>query len=322
MRPRLEHACKTLAALPLIIAVHGCNLAREPEPPETQLKVITTVLPVTLFTEAVAGSCAVVTTLLPAGADPHAFQARPGDIDKLRQADVLVINGLGLEQFLKPLLEGAENPALAVIDSSAGIKPLPLGPSAGDSHHRSHHLDEHGDDAETAVDPHVWLDPRLAMQQVQTIRDALVEADPSCQEGYRARARAYLASLEDLDRDLAEQLKPFFGRHVVGFHDVLAYFARRYNLNNEALVALPEDQPTPGDLQRISGVLRNEQVHGVLSEPGGGTAALNALAADLDLKVEVFDPLELVPAGEQPDPALYGRVMRSNGTAVAATLQP
>ena len=87
-------------------------------------------------------------------------------------------------------------------------------------------------------------------------------------------------------------------------------------------MALPEDQPTPADVKRISAVLQAADVHGLLSEPGGGSAVLQALASDLKLRLEVFDPLELVPADAQRTPELYLQVMRQNGEAVAATFQP
>lgn len=322
MAPLLKRIAKTLAAIPLLALAVACEAPRDTASPVDEartapsLQVVTTVLPLTLFTEAIAGDCARVVPLLPVGADPHSFQARPADLARLRRADVLVINGLGLERFLLGLRAAADNSQLRVIDSSQGIKPLPLEPL-----HAAHHGHAEGQPG-AAPDPHIWLDPRLAMQQVSTIRDGLVAADPSCAEGYRSRARAYLAELKQLDDELAATLEPVAGRTVVGFHAALAYFAHRYRLHADALVALPQDQPTPGDLQRLAQVLQAQQVRGVLQEPGAGSAALKALAADLDLKLAVFDPLAVLSAGERADAGLYGRVMRRNGRAVLSTLQP
>ena len=287
-----------------------------------KLQVVTTILTTTLFTKAVAGDCAQVSSLLPAGADSHAHQARPQDVASLGKAQVLVINGLGMESFLEPVLKGAENKELITIDSSYGIKPLAMQEEGDHGHGHDHH--EHGHahgDGEEAVNPHVWLDPTLAAKQVETIRDGLMKADPSCADGYRNRADAYITKLQQLDSELAAELAPFQGRTVVSFHEALPYFTRRYGLSDEALVTLPEDQPSPADVQRINQVLKANNIAGVLTEPGGGSAALQSLAKDLNLRLKVFDPLELVPEASKRTPELYIEVMRRNGEAVKATMK-
>ena len=109
---------------------------------------------------------------------------------------------------------------------------------------------------------------------------------------------------------------------MVSYHEALGYFVRRYDLKAEAVVTLPSDQPTPADVQRVSAALKQANVNGVLTEPGGGSSALQALANDLDLSLSVFDPMELVPADQQRIPSLYINVMQSNGAAVTSTLQP
>ena len=111
------------------------------------------------------------------------------------------------------------------------------------------------------------------------------------------------------------------GLTVVSFHEALPYFTRRYGLSDEALVTLPDDQPSPADVQRINKVLKENKIAGVLTEPGGGSAALQSLAKDLNLRLEVFDPLELVPEASKRTPELYIEVMRSNGEAVKATMK-
>ena len=287
-----------------------------------KLQVVTTILTTTLFTKAVAGDCAQVSSLLPAGADSHAHQARPQDVASLGKAQVLVINGLGMESFLEPVLKGAENKELITIDSSSGINPLAMQEKDDHGHGHDHHDHGHAHgDGEEAVNPHVWLDPTLAAKQVETIRDGLMKADPSCADGYRNRADAYITKLQQLDSELAAELAPFQGRTVVSFHEALPYFTRRYGLSDEALVTLPEDQPSPADVQRINQVLKANNIAGVLTEPGGGSAALQSLAKDLNLRLKVFDPLELVPEASKRTPELYIEVMRRNGEAVKATMK-
>jgi len=153
--------------------------------------VVTTFVPITLFTRAVAGDCAAVSPLIPANTSPHDFQARPADLAALGRARVLVKNGLEMEAFLDKLVASAGNRDLVVIDSSPGVATLDSPEGAADHDH------VHG-----AVNPHIWLDPLRAVQQVEAIRDGLIQADPACAEGYKRNATAYTAKLRQLNRDI------------------------------------------------------------------------------------------------------------------------
>lgn len=269
------------------------------------LRVVTTFLPITLFTRAVAGDCAEVSALIPPSTGPHDFQSRPGDLVALRQAQVLVKNGLEMEDFLDKLVASAENAGLAVIDSSRGVATI-------DS---DDHGDDHGHDhghSHGAVNPHIWLDPLRAVQQVENIRDGLVEADPSCADGYRRNAEATIAELRDLDASIAAELAPFSGKSFVAFHDFAPYFAERYNLQAEFVVDVPEINPTPADLRRVSEIVEGSDLQALLSEPQEGNRSFNALAADLGVRVSVFDPLETGSEEDSRDPGTYLRVMRAN----------
>jgi zinc/manganese transport system substrate-binding protein len=276
--------------------------------------VVTTVLPMTLFTRAVAGDCARVEPLLPSNVGPHDVQMRPADLVTLRRADGLVKNGLGLEPFLEPLLRSAENPRLVVIDAGAAVEPLAAAADRGPDPGHAHGPDDGHDHG--PVNPHVWLDPLRAVQQVEAIRDGLVRLDPACAAGYRRHAAATVARLRSLDRELAGQLAPFRGRSFVAFHAVAPYFAERYGLRAEWVVDVPELSPSPADLQRVAALVKRSRLQGLLSEPQQGASSFNALAGDLGLHIGVFDPLETASEAEARDPDTYVRVMRRNAQAV------
>ena len=301
-------------ALTLAITLAACAAPR-PEAGSSAagqgLQVVSTVLPVTLFTRAVAGDCARVTALIPPSTGPHDFQARPGDLATLRQARVLVKNGLGMEGFLDRLLASAENRQLAVIDSSRGVATI-ASPDAEATHGHDHGPDEGHGHTHGAVNPHIWLDPLRAVQQVETIRDGLVKADPGCAEGYRRNAAAYIAQLRQLNREIAGQLKPYAGKTFIAFHDFAPYFAQRYGLKAEFLVDVPAMNPSPADLQRVATQVETTQLKALLSEPQGGQRSFNALARDLGVRISVFDPLETASAPASRDPGTYLRVMRRN----------
>ena len=303
-------------AFSLALALAACGAARQAPPDaaaDKAFKVVTTFLPITLFTRAVAGDCATVTALIPPSLGPHDFQAKPGDLTALRQAGVLVKNGLEMEGFLGKLVAAAENPQLKVIDSSRGVATLESAEHGdGHGHDGDHdHGDDHGHD-HGAVNPHIWLDPLRAVQQVATIRDGLIQADPSCADGYRRNAAAFTAQLKQLNSEIASQLEPYRGKTFVAFHDFAPYFAQRYGLKADYLVDVPELNPAPADLQRVAAEVKSSQLKALLSEPQEGNRSFNTLAKDLGVKVVVFDPMETATEEASKNPATYVSVMRRN----------
>ena len=307
-----------VGAVSLIFGLVACG-GSSPEDDRSSagknLRVVTTFLPITLFTEAVAGDCATVTSLIPPNLGPHDFQASPADVSALGSAQVLVKNGLEMEGFLDKMVESADNQELVVIDSSRGVATI----DSPDGDHHDDHGDHHGDDhAEEGahghgeINPHIWLDPLRAVQQVETIRDGLVKADPSCEDGYKNNAAEFAAKLKDMNTEFTKQLKPYAGKTFVAFHDFAPYFAERYDLKAEYLVDLPEMNPSPADLQRVAEEVKSSQLKALLSEPQEGSQSFNALAKDLGVEVVVFNPLETGSEESARNPQTYLDVMREN----------
>ena len=301
-----------MSAMSLLLGLVACGapIVNNTDPIQSKgVKVVTTFLPITLFTEAVAGDCADVTALIPANLGPHDFQATPSDLTDLSSANVLVKNGLGMEEFLDDLISSADNKDLMVIDSSSGVATIE---SAEDDHHgHDHHGHDHGH-SHGEVNPHIWLDPILAVQQVENIRDGLVKADPSCADGYKKNAELYTAKLKKLNTEFTAKLEPYKGKTFVAFHDFAPYFASRYSLKAEYLVDLPEMNPSPADLQRVAAQVKASGLKALLSEPQEGKRSFNALAKDLGVNIVEFNPLETGSVESAKVPGTYFEVMSSN----------
>lgn len=297
---------RSSAGLVIVLSLGACSNSTESS---KQFKVLTTFMPISLFTKAVAGNCAEVQALIPANSGPHDFQAKPADLNALRQAKVLVKNGLGMEGFLGKLIASADNKDLLVIDSSRGITTLdsPAEEGHAEEAHSSHSHSNHGE-----VNPHIWLDPLRAVSQVENIRDGLVKADPSCAASYRRNAATYIAKLQTLNAEISNQLNPYQGKTFVAFHDFAPYFANRYKLKADFLVDVPELNPSPADLMRVAAEVKRSQLKALLSEPQEGERSFNALAKDLGVKISVFDPMETGSVQASQNPATYFKVMRSN----------
>lgn len=300
---------------------------------EDALQVVTTILPITQFTNAVAGDRAEVVQLLPTNVGPHDYQAKPGDAQAIATADVLVKNGLEMEFFLDDMIQNAENADLTIIDSSEGIATLAADAEHGHSHGESHdhaegeaHSHDHDqaegehDHAHGEDNPHVWLDPKRAIEQVENIRDGLIAADPEGEAEYTANAEAFIAELEALDAEITEKLAPFEGQTFVVFHDVAPYFAASYGLQSETFVGIPEENPAPEDVKRVMETVQAEGLKTIMTEPQAGQESFDAIANDLGIGVSVFDPLETGPADAiQPD--YYLDTMRQNADNLAASFE-
>jgi zinc transport system substrate-binding protein len=272
---------------------------------KTAIKIVTSTLPITNFTSAVVGDRASVKYLLPSNIGPHDYQAKPEDVRTLAEADVLVKNGLGLDEYLEGLVENASNADLKIIDTSEGVKTIANEAEA----HRGHE----GEVAahEGRFNPHIWLDPKRAIEQVENIRDGLVATDPAGQQTYVANAAAYISRLNALDQEIATVLAPYANKEFVTYHDFAPYFAQRYALKAEFLVGVPDEDPSPGDVQRVLNSAKASDLKTLLTEPQASGNPFEAVAKDLNVQVSNFDSMETgTPEGVEAD--YYLKVMRQN----------
>jgi manganese/iron transport system substrate-binding protein len=245
------------------------------------------------FARQVGGDRADVSTLMPAGADPHTYNPPPGRVVRLTEADVVVMNGLGLESPVEDTLK--EN-----IPSSATLIELAEGLPVIDGN------------------PHLWLDVRNAIAYVERIRDALVEIDPAGAETYSANADSYLAELRTLDAEVAAAIDsiPSDRRKLVTFHDAFSYLAQRYGLElTGVVVASPGKEPSAKDVANLVNAIAAEDVPAVFKEPQFNARILE-LAAD-DAGVEVCT---LYSGTLDKKVNTYVKLMRFNASEMARCL--
>jgi zinc transport system substrate-binding protein len=136
----------------------------------------------------------------------------------------------------------------------------------------------------------------------------LIAIDPKHKTTYEANAAAYIQELQQLDQQFRATLQPFGDRTFITFHDAFPYLAKRYNLDQRAIVAIPEDSLTPADVQKTIEAVKQFNVTALFSEPGVDNRLLDSLSQDLSLQVRPLDSLE---SGEL-DPQYYFTVMQQN----------
>lgn len=289
----------------------GTASSQSQAPSKGELKVVTTTLPVTDFTKAVVGDQVEVTYLLPTNVGPHDYQAKPEDARTIAEADVLVTNGLGAEEYLNDLIANANNQSLKIVDTSRGVQTISNQAVEEYKHEAGEARIEAGAHESGEMNPHVWLDPRRAIKQVENIRDGLSASNPKGKDTYTVNAAAYINKLKALDAEFVAALKPYAGKEFVTYHDFAPYFAQRYNLKAEYLVGVPEENPAPGDVKRVINAAQASELKTLLTEPQVGEGSFSTLSKDLKVQVSTFDPMETSgPEGVQPD--YYLTVMRQN----------
>lgn len=280
-----------------------------------QLKVLTSFLPVYCFAANVAGDYAQVENFLPPGTGPHDYQFSPKDVRKLSQADLILVNGLGLESWLDKALDASGSRKKGnVVELAAGLGSKELiryehGISLGGKEDHDH---------DNIYNPHIWLDPQLAIHAVKNIQAALAKADPANAPHYADNAKAYIAKLEKLDADIRAELQPVKHQAFVTFHSAFPYFVKRYDLKLAGVVeAMPDVQPSPRYLKRLMDIIRDKDVKALFAEPQFSSKMAARIAADAKINLGTLNTLE---TGEVK-PFTYEEAMRENARTLLRLLK-
>ncbi len=245
----------TIVLLVVLVTLIGCASAPATTEPATGSQPLRVVASTTVFADlvrTVAGGHAAVTSLVPAGADVHTFSPNPAAIRDVAAAQLIVMNGLGLDDWLLSTISAANSgaPVLNLASDVPGFTPLP------------------GDEAGTA-NPHLWLDVNYAKGYVMQIAQALARLDPANASDYQSSLGTEMASLDSLDGWIRQQIAtiPEQNRAVVTFHDAFPYFARAYGLTIVGVaVEAPGQDPSAGEIAALITAVRNAGVKAVLAE--------------------------------------------------------
>ncbi len=273
--------------------------------PGGRLRVLTSVFPLKEFAAAVVGDRGEASLLLPPGAGVHTWQPRPGDLVRLAKCDLFIHVGAGLEPWLPGLMSGLADKRPATLEVSAGLALIPAGDEDGDS--GAHH--DHG-----PSDPHVWLDPDLAIRIVAAIRDRLTALDPAGAPVFLRNAAAIEGRLRRLDAGYREALRNCSGKTIiVAGHAAFGYLARRYGLEQIALYGTsPDAQPTPAELIRIVNQARARGTKAVFAESSESPALARSLSRELGVRTLILNPAHNLTRAEIRAGTTFFDIMEAN----------
>lgn len=290
----------------------GGSAGREPGPSTAEpapIRVVATTTVLADLVANVAGSRAMVSSLVPAGGVVETFDPSPSDVAAVAQADLIVMNGLGLDEWAVDLIEDSGTTARVVelAEDLEGVDYLEGG----------EHEDGHGD----GVNPHLWLNVAYARLYAARIVETLVEADPAGAAAFRSGAQGYDARLAELDRSVRDRLAaiPAENRRIVSFHEAFPYFAAAYDLEVVGVVVeVPGQDPSAGEIAGLVDAIRASGARAVFGEAQFDPRLARAIAEEADVKVETG--LYNDSLGDPPADSYLG-MMELNAERIEAALR-
>ncbi|HEY0455735.1 MAG TPA: metal ABC transporter substrate-binding protein, partial [Verrucomicrobiae bacterium] len=224
--------------------------------PSSRLHVLTSFLPLYCAASNIAGDHAEVENFLSGQASPHDYQLSRRDLQKLERADLLVINGLGLESWLSKVTDARTKKGL--VEGTEGLDQEVI--------YNSELQGERGKQ-QRFPNPHIWLNPVLFQREVTNILAAMQKANPSNAEVYAHNAAAYCKRLDALDQELSARLNFARDMAIVTTHNAFDYFARRYHLRLAGVIEqVPDVSPSAQHLRALREAIKAQHVVAIFSE--------------------------------------------------------
>jgi len=413
-------------AVPLPADDAGNQLA----PQEEKITILTSFYPYHEFTKNVAGDVAEVKQFMPSGVEAHDWEPRAQEIQSLKDADVFVYNGLGMEPYVDQIIESGEFDNVLFVKASEGAKLLAfedehddhaghdehdeheshteefyeeialvieefehghmtesqsieaieeiLHEHEGDGHDHGagmiediehvlheiedghiggsegleeiHHLvsgedghdehakedehDEHDDhddhekgghdghDHDYEFDPHIWLDPILVKQQVNVIRDGLIQADPQNKEHYEENARIYNNKMDALDMKIGSALSSCQKDTIVPYHNAFTYLGERYDIHIMALGGMaPDSEASAAEIAEFVDFVKDNDIKVIFSEELVDPRLAEVIAEEANAQVMLFSPLEALSPEEVGTNVSYIDKMEQNLDSLKVALE-
>lgn len=241
----------------------------------------------------IVGENGTVTTIIPIGADSHDYQPSARQVGELMGADLIIANGLGLEQGFADVLETAASDGVSVLEIAPDVNPLPFADHEHEEEEHEEDAHEEGEEHEHgSLDPHVWFDPARVATATGLIAGQLAVIDDSID--WQARADAYTDDLTQAQTDIEEILSvvPVESRRMVTNHDAFGYFADVFGFEIVGVV-IPGgstlDDPSSAELAELVAEIEHENVSAIFAETTSSTALAEAVAAEVGREIAVVE---------------------------------
>jgi zinc transport system substrate-binding protein len=298
---RLWGIVAVLLVTSAVLGVYGLSIPRggQPEggtPTPGLLNVLATFFPLQDWAESVGGAKASVTLIVPATQDVHDFEPTPAAIQAISTADILVMNGAGLEPWVTEAISIADNRRLVVVDCSQNISLITVPPEFQVGNR--------------TIDPHIWLDPVIAAKMVESVLNGYIKADPADSAYFTANANSYESKLSALNQQFVDLTASHLAtRSFVTFHTSFAYLAREYNLTQIPVFGPFQEEPTPADISNVVSAINRNHLLYVGYESLENPAVPRSVASQTNATLVPLDPIEGLSPEQEAEGQTYLTLM-------------
>ncbi len=269
------------------------------------LQVAASFYPMYFFASQIAGNRADVFNITPASAEPHDYEPTTQDLAKIQNSDILVLNGGKLEPWGDKVISNLQGTKTVIVVAGEGLA--------------NKTLLENG---QTITDPHIWLDPTLAKQQIAKITQAFIKVDPKDATYFSNNQQKLDSALDVLDSNYKASLASCQKKDIVTSHAAFGYLSARYGLNQVAISGIsPDAEPSAKELSDLANFVKKNNIDIIFFESLVSPKLSQTLAQETGAKTLVLDPIEGISDDNLKAGQNYLTVMQNNLTNLQIALQ-
>lgn len=214
----------------------------------------------------------------------HDYSLSTKDLKTLSNADILIINGAGMESFLDDVID--EYSDLKIIEASKGIDLIE------DTEHDDHSEDHDHEDHDHDVNPHVWVSISKNIEEVSNIAEELSSLDPNHANEYQDNANEYIAKLENLKTEMHSTLDNIAHKDIITFHEAFPYFAEEFGLNIVGVIEIePDSEPSAKEVENIISIINEKNIKALFTEPQYSSKIADTIAKETGASIYTLDPI-------------------------------
>lgn len=277
----------------VLMMLAGCQSQKNDE--TGKLKVMTSFYPLYDFAQKVGGDKVAVENIIEGG-EAHGYEPSANDIIRIQESDVFIMNGAGFEGWAPKTLKSVKNDKLKIVDTSQGVTL-----HEGHDHH-------HGE-----YDPHIWMNPMNAYQQMKNIKDAFVEVDPENKDYYEENFKRYGAEFESLSNDFENKLRNVKNKEVVVDHTAYGYMLEPYGIEQVAIAgSLLSSEPTAKQVDESIQYIKSQNIKAIYMESLSNDKLLQTISKETGVKILKLNTLESLSKQDLENGNDYFKVMNEN----------
>lgn len=263
---------------------------------QNKIVITTSFYPLYFFAKEIVGDKAEVVNLTKAGIEPHDFEPSTKDLQIIENSQLLLVNGALFEGWLDKFSTQLINSQVEVLRVAENLSDLQV-----------------ENNGQKKTDPHIWLDPVLAIEQIKMISSKLQSIDPKNGSFYEQSGQQLIAELQELDQEFKDSLTHCQKDKIITSHAAFAYLARRYGFEQIAIQGLnPDEEPSPSKIAATTKLARELGINYIFFETLVSPKIAQTIAAEVGAKTLVFNPLEGLTPEEEMSGKNYFSIQREN----------